>query len=153
MAEAHVFLMPAAGGPSVQLTYGTGPDDGSEFSTDWPVDRLQHRVILRDRGHAQIARVFAAGGDPEQLTFNERVNWFPHLSPDGGYATYLSYPPGTIGHPANLDVQIHLVRLHDWSAHVLVIDVLGGQGTLNVNSWAPDSDRFAYVSYPLASSV
>jgi hypothetical protein len=24
----------------------------------------------------------------------------------------------------------------------------GGQGTINVNSWAPDSDRFAYVSYP-----
>jgi hypothetical protein len=44
-------------------------------------------------------------------------------------------------------------RLHDWSAHVQVIDVLGGQGTLNVNSWAPDSDRFAYVSYPLSSSV
>jgi TolB protein len=82
-----------------------------------------------------------------------RVGRAPHLSPDGGYATYLSYPPGTIGHPANLDVQIHLVRLHDWSAHVLVIDVLGGQGTLNVNSWAPDSDRFAYVSYPLSSSV
>lgn len=54
------------------------------------VDLLQHRVILRDRGHAQIARVFPAGGDPVQLTFNERVNWFPHLSPDGGYATYLS---------------------------------------------------------------
>ena len=25
---------PAAGGPSVQLTYGTCPDDGSEFSAD-----------------------------------------------------------------------------------------------------------------------
>lgn len=152
-AEAHVFLMPAAGGPSVQLTYGTGPDDGSEFSTDGRWIYFNTESFSEIAGHAQIARVPAAGGDPEQLTFNERVNWFPHLSPDGGYATYLSYPPGTIGHPPNLSVQIHLVRLHNWSTHVQVIDVLGGQGTLNVNSWAPDSDRFAYVSYPLSSSV
>ncbi len=25
----------------------------------------------------------------------------------------------------------------------------GGQGTINVNSWAPDSRRFAYVAYPV----
>jgi hypothetical protein len=24
----------------------------------------------------------------------------------------------------------------------------GGQGTINVNSWAPDSRRFAFVAYP-----
>jgi TolB protein len=82
--------MPAAGGPSVQLTYGTGPDDGSEFSTDGRWIYFNTESFSKIAGHAQIARVFAAGGDPEQLTFNERVNWFPHLSPDGGYATYLS---------------------------------------------------------------
>jgi hypothetical protein len=27
---------------------------------------------------------------------------------------------------------------------------LGGQGTINVNSWAPDSRRLAYVAYPIA---
>ena len=26
----------------------------------------------------------------------------------------------------------------------------GGQGTINVPSWAPTSDRFAYVRYPVA---
>jgi TolB protein len=44
-----------------------------------------------------------------------------------------------------------VIRLPDWTAHVQVIEVFGGQGTLNVNSWAPDGERFAYVSYPLSS--
>lgn len=26
--------------------------------------------------------------------------------------------------------------------------VVGGQGTLNVNSWSPDGTRFAFVAYP-----
>jgi TolB protein len=28
------------------------------------------------------------------------------------------------------------------------VRLLGGQGTLNVNSWAPDSRRLAHVAYP-----
>jgi hypothetical protein len=27
------------------------------------------------------------------------------------------------------------------------VSLFGGQGTINVNSWSPDSRRFAYVSY------
>ena len=150
-ADAHVFLMPTAGGPSVQLTRGTGPDDGSEFSPDSRWIYFNTESFSDIAGHAQIARVPVQGGEPEQLTFDGRVNWFPHLSPDRAYAVYLSYPPGTTGHPANLDVHLRVIRLPDWTAHVQVIEVFGGQGTLNVNSWAPDGERFAYVSYPLSS--
>ena len=32
--------------------------------------------------------------------------------------------------------------LHAWP-------LFGGQGTLNVNSWSPDSTRFAYIAYPV----
>ena len=32
-------------------------------------------------------------------------------------------------------------------APVTLAELFGGQGTINVNSWAPDSKRFAYVSY------
>ena len=28
-----------------------------------------------------------------------------------------------------------------------IVSFFGGQGTINVNSWAPDSLRFAYVAY------
>jgi hypothetical protein len=29
-----------------------------------------------------------------------------------------------------------------------LLGLLGGQGSLNVNSWAPDSRRLAFVAYP-----
>ena len=28
-----------------------------------------------------------------------------------------------------------------------VVRLFGGQGTINVNSWSPDSKKFAFVSY------
>jgi len=28
-----------------------------------------------------------------------------------------------------------------------VAELFGGQGTINVNSWSPDSKKFAFVSY------
>ena len=35
--------------------------------------------------------------------------------------------------------------------HLRDIDAFnGGQGSLNVPSWAPDARRFAYVRYPFA---
>jgi hypothetical protein len=37
----------------------------------------------------------------------------------------------------------------DGSEQADIIAFNGGQGTINVNSWAPDSQRFAYVDYPL----
>ena len=86
------------------------------------------------------------GSGLEQLTFDERVNWFPHLAPDGAHAVYLSFPSGTRGHPAGLHVELCLVA-NDWTRPLWRIPVFGGQGTINVNSWAPSSDRFAFVSY------
>jgi TolB protein len=42
-----------------------------------------------------------------------------------------------------------VVRTTDWSQPIQVFPLFGGQGTINVNSWSPDSRRFAYVAYPL----
>ena len=99
-------------------------------------------------GHAQLARVPVAGGALERLVASDTVDWFPHLSPDAELATYLSFPTGTLGHPENLDVELKLVRTADWSTPLHVWPLFGGQGTLNVNSWAPDSHAFAFVAYP-----
>jgi TolB protein len=33
------------------------------------------------------------------------------------------------------------------AAQKTLVKAIGGQGTMNVNSWAPDSMRFAYVTY------
>ena len=35
----------------------------------------------------------------ERLVASDTVDWFPHLSPDGDYARYISFPTGTLGTP------------------------------------------------------
>jgi Tol biopolymer transport system component len=87
------------------------------------------------------------GSNIEQLTSDERVNWFPHVSPDGQRIAYVSFPPGTLGHPADRNV---IVRMMEKDGRVRdLVHLFGGQGTMNVTSWAPDSRRFAYVAYPI----
>jgi TolB protein len=100
-------------------------------------------------GHSQLARVPAEGGRMEGLVESETVGWFPHLSPNGGLACYISFPTGTLGHPPDLDVEVRLVRNADWRDVVWRFPLFGGQGTINVNSWSPDSRRFAFVAYPV----
>lgn len=120
--------------------------DGSEWSPDGEWVYLNTEVF--SPGHAQVARMREDGTELEQLTVDERVNWFPHVAPGGEVAVYLSYPPGTQGHPADLDVELRLVRGGDWRHPETVATLPGGQGTINVNSWSPDGTRFAYVDYP-----
>jgi hypothetical protein len=85
----------------------------------------------------------------ERLISTRTVDWFPHLAPNGRLAVYLQYPAGTVSHPADRDVELVLVDTAEWSAPLARVPVFGGQGTINVNSWSPDSTRFAFVSYPL----
>ena len=94
----------------------------------------------------------AKASAPEQITFDDRVNWFPHPSPDGRSVLYLSYPAGTLGHPANLDIELRLIDLATGSVRNLAA-LFGGQGTINVPCWSPDSRRVAYVDYPLGTSA
>ena len=145
--RTNVYTVPAAGGADVQLTDDGFPDDGAEFSPDGAWVWFNSERGSTTPGHAQLFRMRPDGSEIEQLTFDERGNWFPHVSPDGTRVVYLSFPPGTLGHPADLDVVIRLLG-PDGTATDLV-HLFGGQGTLNVAGWAPDSTRFAYVAYPL----
>lgn len=103
-------------------------------------------------GHAQLFRIPAPGyptenAEPEQLTFDERVNWFPHPSPDGTKIAYVSFPPGTVGHPENVDVIVRV--LGDDGVITNLVGLCGGQGTMNVPSWDPGGKKIAVVAYPL----
>lgn len=143
----NVFLVPAAGGEDVQLTDDAYPDDGCEFSPDGRWIYFNSERGSSVAGHAQLFRMSVAGGSIEQLTHDERVNWFPHVSPDGSRIAYISFPPGTLGHPADRDVVVRLIEPDGLTRDVA--HLFGGQGTLNVGSWAPDSRSFAFVSYPV----
>ncbi|HEY5845295.1 MAG TPA: biopolymer transporter Tol [Microlunatus sp.] len=147
-AAGRFSLIPAAGGETTYPAAGSRHIDGPEYSADGAWIYLNTEEFGTQPGHAQLARVPATGGDLEQLVTSDTVDWFPHLSPDGTHATYITFPTGTLGHPADLDVQIHVVHTSDWTQPLRSIPLFGGQGTLNVNSWSPDGRRFAYVAYP-----
>lgn len=145
----NVFTLPSAGGEDVQLTDDAWPDDGAEYSPDGEWIYFNSERAGTGAGHAQLFRMRLDGSGIEQLTHDERVNWFPHLSPDGERMAYVSFPPGTLGHPENLDVVLRLAAPDGTGVRDLV-HLFGGQGTINVPSWAPDSRHLAYVDYPLS---
>jgi TolB protein len=145
----NVFTMPAAGGPLTALTDDTHPDDGVEFDAtgEWLLFNSERETP----GTAQLFRLRADGSEPpERLVRSETVDWFPHPSPDGRWIQYLSYPAGTVGHPADLPVSLRMLHVAS-GANRELLTLFGGQGTTNVNGWAPDSTRFAYAAYPIAS--
>jgi Tol biopolymer transport system component len=150
-APGRLALQPATGGAGTIVDTGPGHIDGPEYSPDGEWILFNTEGFTTEPGHAQLARIPAAGGAPERLLESGTVDWFPHLSPDGRFATYLAFPAGTEGHPADLDVEVRLVSTDDWGAPLRRYPLFGGQGTLNVNSWAPDSRRFAFVAYPVAT--
>jgi TolB protein len=146
--RVNVFTIPATGGPDTRLTDVSLPNDGPEYSPDGRWIYFNSELAASRPGHAQIFRMHANDGTGlEQLTFDSLVNWFPHLSPDGAHVALLSYPQGTLGHPPDKDVLLRLMA-PDGSGLRAIAEFLGGQGTINVNSWAPDSKRLAFVAYP-----
>jgi Tol biopolymer transport system component len=153
-----VYRISVDGGAEQRLTTHAGLDDGPDYSPDgnWI-------YINSDRtGNFDIWRFPAAGAGPDdkqaqQVTSDEWEDWFPHPSPDGKWIVFVSFEKGTKGHPANRNVQLRMIpmpkdRLEPAAPRVLA-KLFGGQGTINVNSWSPDSRRFAFVSYePLPSA-
>lgn len=139
----RICTIPSAGGPDRVLTDGSSPVDGPEYAPDGAI-WFNSEAAANQPGHAQIYRL---GETLTQITDDERVNWFPHISPDGGLVAYISFPPGTLGHPADKDVIIRTMKPD--GTDIRDIDRFnGGQGSINVPSWAPDGSAFAYVRYP-----
>ena len=95
------------------------------------------------------------GSAQEQVTSDELNNWFPHVSTDGKLLVFLSYGKEVEGHPENKDVMLRIVPMKndtvDRKIEVLA-KLFGGQGTINVPSWSPDSKQLAFVSYQLIPS-
>jgi TolB protein len=44
---------------------------------------------------------------------------------------------------------VRMVHTSNWTEVIWRFPVFGGQGTINVNSWSPNSRRFAFVAYPV----
>lgn len=149
----RLMTIASDGGAAAAVDVGPGHCDGPEYSPDGEWLYLNTESFTSVPGHAQIARIRVDGTGFEQLLESDTVDWFPHLSPDGRLASYIRFPGGTVGHPADLSVAVVLVSTADWKTPLHSWSLFGGQGTLNVNSWSPDSERFAFVAYPLAKQT
>ena len=143
-SEFDVYTIPVAGGEEKRLTSAAGLDDGPEYSPD---GRFIYFNSERS-GLMQIWRMKPDGADQEQATSDDFNNWFPHPSPDGRWIAFLSFAKDVAGHPANKDVTLRLMSVSDKKIRVLA-KLFGGQGTINVPSWSPDSRQVAFVSYQL----
>jgi hypothetical protein len=142
--EFDIYAIPAAGGEETRLTTAKGLDDGPEYSPDG-----KYIYFNSERtGHMQIWRMKPDGSEQEQVFSDDLNNWFPHISPDGQWMVFLTYEADVTGHPENKNVMLRLMSLADKNITVLA-KLFGGQGTINVPSWSPDSKRVAFVSYIL----
>lgn len=142
--EYDIYTIPIEGGEETRLTTAEGLDDGPDYSPDG--EYIYFNSVRT--GTMQIYRMRPDGSEVEQLTFDEYNDWFPHPSPDGEWIVFLSYEPDVEGHPANKDVTLRIMPADGGEPRVLT-SLFGGQGTINVPSWAPDSRQFAFVSYRL----
>lgn len=140
----HIFSADIETGEETQLTsFASSHVDGPEFSPDGEFIYYNGNQT----GTMQVWRMKPDGSGHEQLTFDETNDWFPHISPDGKWIVYLSFPP-TIepgSHPHYKRVELKLMPVDGGAARTIAY-LFGGQGTINVPSWSPDSRMVAFVS-------
>lgn len=142
-----IYTISTSGGEETRLTTAEGLDDGPEYS---PSGSYIWFNSVRS-GLMQVWRMRKDGSEQTQMTHTESNNWFPHVSPDGKRVVYISYKKGDVApgdHPKNKNVELRIMNA-DGSDDRSLLPLFGGQGTLNVNSWAPDSKTIAFVSYEI----
>lgn len=143
----EICTIPSDGGKETCLTDGKGYNDGPEYSPDG-----KHIWFNSTRsGLMQVWRMNRDGSGLTQMTDSDANNWFGHVSPDGKHVIYLTFAKGELEpneHLPNMYVSLGMMD-YDGQNKKKLLDLFGGQGSINVNSWAPDSRRIAYVKYVL----
>jgi Tol biopolymer transport system component len=140
----NIFKIKVCGGEEIQLTDNEFLNDGSDCSPDGKYIWFNSNR----NGIMQIWRMKTDGSEQIQITHDERQNWFAHPSPDNTKIVYLSYPPEVNfwDHPYYKHVYLCLMNIDGQNMQVLA-PLYGGQGTINVPSWSPDSRFIAFVSH------
>lgn len=142
--EFDIYRVPSQGGDEMRLTTSQGLDDGSEYTPDgeWIYFNSNREGSMR------IWRMKADGSGQESVTDDQFHDWFPHISPDGKWIAFLSFLKEEVeadDHPFYKHVYLRLMPVSGGEPKVIAY-VYGGQGTINVPSWSPDSKKVAFVS-------
>ena len=144
--EFDIYTIPVDGGEEKRLTDAPGLNDGPEY--DSAGEYIWFNSVRT--GLMQAWRMKADGSEQTQMTFDENWNtWFPHISPDRTKVVMLAYRKGDVApgeHVPHKHVELRLMGAAGGPVQT-VVRLFGGQGTINVNSWSPDSKKFAFVSY------
>lgn len=142
--EWDIYSISVNGGGEERLTTAKGHADGADYSPDGKF--IYYNAY--SSGYMEIWRMNVDGTNHQQITNDKHSNWFPHPSPDGKYLVYLCYlNDQKEDHPFGQDVKLRLLDLASRKISDLTQVFYGGQGTINVNSWSPDSTQFAFMSY------
>jgi Tol biopolymer transport system component len=118
-------------------------DDGPEYTPD---GKYIYFNSVRT-GTMQIWRMRPDGSQPEQITFDEYNDWFPHISPNGKWLLYIAFPADMDpwSHPFYRQCYLRLMPISGGVPRTVAY-LYGGQGSINTPSWSPDSKRIAFVS-------
>ncbi|BCD99887.1 TolB family protein [Marinagarivorans cellulosilyticus] len=142
--DFKIYSISVYGGEETQLTFGPGLDDGPDYSHDGKY--IYYNSFAS--GRMQIWRMLANGTEHTQMVESTGSDWFPHPSPDGKKVVFLRYLEDQIqGHPFGRDVQLFIMDIASQTVSAITEPFFGGQGTINVPSWSPDSSEFAFVTY------
>lgn len=136
----EIYSISVNGGPETRLTKGFEHTDGPDFTPDGEWIWFNGQA----GGQMDLWRMRPDGSDLQKMTDDAAMNWFPHPSPDGNHILYIAYEPGVQGHPRDHDVELRIMPAQGGETRLLRA-IFGGQGSLNVPCWAPDSRAFAYV--------
>ena len=118
-------------------------DDGPEYTPD---GKYIYFNSVRT-GTMQIWRMRPDGSQPEQVTFDEYNDWFPHISPDGKWIVYIAFPTDMDpwSHPFYRQCYIRLMPTSGGVPKTIAY-LYGGQGSMNTPGWSPDSKRIAFAT-------
>lgn len=141
-----IYAISVQGGKETRLTSADGLDDGPEYSPDGNYIYFNSSRT----GTMQIWRMKPDGSNQEQITTDVYNDWFAHPSPDGKWLVYVSFNTDVAAdkHPPNKEVMLRLMNLETKEIQVMA-KIFGGQGTINVPSWSPDSKQLSFVRYQL----
>ena len=141
--QYDIYSVEVATGEETQLTNEKTLDDGPEYSPDGKYIFFNSARS----GKMQLWRMDADGKNPIQLTNDKYNDWFPHVSPDKKWIVFISFPedvdPGD--HPFYKHCLIRLIPYEGGEPRILAY-IYGGQGSMNVPSWSPDSKKIALVT-------
>ncbi|MEC3908293.1 biopolymer transporter TolR [Tamlana sp. 2201CG12-4] len=146
VAGYNIYKKSIKKGKEIKLTSSKKYEhvDGCEYAPD---GKYIYYNGSKNGGTMQLWRMKPDGSNKEQLTFDEYNDWFPHISPDGKWIAFISFMPDIKlnSHPSFKQVMLRLMPVSGGAPRVLAY-LYGGQGTINVNSWAPNSEYISFVS-------